>query len=217
MKKYLIYAAIILATLFSFLIMIEMIQYLREENKRLESNQEILLSQNVITMAESQKYKVSDSLNAARVSQLEFTITEYERFRREDYELIKRLKAGKSDLQKIVSSQSATINNLKAKLNDSVVSTPVITDSTVHFRTDTLKCFEYKSKWIDISGCINLNADSVSIELENRESLKIAESVTYKRFLGFLWKTNKIKSRQVDVVSENPNTEIISVEYISIK
>ena len=217
MKKYFIYAAIILATLFSFLIMIEMIQLLREENKRLKSNQEILLSQNAITMAESQKYKVSDSLNAARVSQLEFTITEYERFRREDYELIKRLKTGKSDLQKIVSSQSATINNLKVKLNDSVVSTPIITDSTAHFRTDILKCFEYKSKWTDISGCINFDADSVSIELENRESLKIAESVTYKRFLGFLWKTNKIKSRQIDVVSENPNTEIISVEYISVK
>lgn len=217
MKKYFIYAAFILAILFSFLIMIEMIQYLREENKRLESNQEILLSQNVITMAESQKYKVSDSLNAARVSQLEFTITEYERFKREDYELIKQLKAGKSDLQKIVSSQSATINNLKAKLNDSVVSTSVIIDSTVHYITDTLKCFEYKSKWTDISGCINLNADSISIKLENRESLKIVESVMYKRFLGFLWKTNKIKSRQVDVVSENPNTEIISVEYINVK
>ena len=217
MKKYLIYAVIVLATTISFLIMAEMIQYLKEENKRLESNQEILLSQNVIAMAESQKYKVSDSLNAAHVSQLEFTIAEYERFRREDYELIKQLKAGKSDLQKIVSSQSATINNLKAKLSDSVVSTSVITDSTVHFRTDTLKCFEYKSKWADIFGCINLNADSVSIKLENRESLKIAESVTYKRFLGFLWRTNRIKSRQVDVVSENPNTEITSVEYINIK
>ena len=209
MKKYFIYAAIILATLSSFLIMIETIQHLKEENKRLESNQEILLSQNVIAMAESQKYKVSDSLNAARVSELEFTIAEYERFKQEDYELVKQLKAGKSDLQKIVSSQSATINSLKAKLNDSVVSTSIV--------TDTLKCFEHKSKWTDISGCISLNADSISIELENRESLKIVESVTYKRFLGFLWKTNKIKSRQVDVVSENPNTEIISVEYISIK
>ena len=217
MKKYLIYAVVLLTTIVSFIVMAEMIQYLKEENKRLESNHEILLSQNAVAMAESQKYRVSDSLNAARVSQLEFTVIEYERFRREDYELIKQLKAGKSDLQKIVSSQSATINNLKAKLDNLVVSTPVITDSTVHFRTDTLKCFEYKSKWTDISGCINLNADSISIQLENRESLKIVESVTYKRFLGFLWKTNKIKSRQVDVVSENPNTEIISVEYISVK
>lgn len=217
MKKYLIYAVIILATLSSFLIMIEMIQHLREENKRLESNQEILLSQNVITTAESQRYKVSDSLNAARVSQLELTLAEYKRFRSEDYELIKQLKTSKSDLQKVISSQSATINKLNAQLKDSIINKPVIVDSTLQFKTDTLKCFEYNSKWTDISGCFDLNTDSVCIELENRESLKIVESVTYKRFLGFLWKTNKIKSRQVDVVSENPNTEIISVEYISIK
>ena len=56
----------------------------------------------------------------------------------------------------------------------------------------------------------------MELQISNRESLKIVETVKYKRFLGFLWKTNKVKSRQVDVVSQNPATSIVNVDYISI-
>lgn len=187
------------------------IQSLKEDNERLINNQNALISQNVIIMAESQKYKVSDSLNAARVSQLRLTLSEYEQHRSEDMKLIKQLKTEKSDLQKVVSSQLATINSLQAKLENLVV-----TDS-ITMQIDTLKCFHTHTEWTDVTGCINTRTDSVNIHLKNRESLKIVESVTYKRFWGFLWKTNKVKNRYVDVVSENPNTEIISVECISIE
>ena len=81
---------------------------------------------------------------------------------------------------------------------------------------DTLKCFNYKSKWTDVVGCVDLKRDTVELQISNRESLKIVETVKYKRFLGFLWKTNKVKSRQVDVVSQNPATSIVNVDYISI-
>ena len=187
------------------------ISSLKEENMRLKSNQEILLTENQITMAESQKYKVSDSLSAVRVSELEFTLKEYKRYRSEDLNLIKQLKAGKSDLQKIIISQSETINVLSAKLNDS------IKIDTITNLIDTLKCFNYRSKWTDIRGCIDLKKDTVHLQINNREALKVVETITYKHFLGFLWKTNRVKSRQVDIVSENPNTEIMSCEYISIK
>jgi hypothetical protein len=187
------------------------ISSLKEENARLKSNQEILLTENQIIMAESQKYRVSDSLSAARVSELEFTLKEYKRYRSDDLKLIEQLKAGKSDLQKIITSQSETINTLSAKLNDSIR-----VDTTTNL-VDTLKCFDYKSKWTDVRGCIDLKKDTVNLQINNREALKVVETVTYKRFLGFLWKTSKVKSRQVDIVSENPNTEIMNCEYISIK
>ena len=96
-----------------------------------------------------------------------------------------------------------------------------LTDSvridTVTLQADTLKCFDYKSKWTDIKGCIDLKTDSLALQIKNRESLVIAETVTYKRFLGFLWKTKKIKSRQISIVSLNPNTQIINCEYTHIK
>lgn len=207
MKKIIIIAAAVIALVFAF----NKIHSLKEENARLKSNQDILFTEKEFVMSESQKYKVSDSLNAVRVSELELTLKEYKRYRSEDLKLIEQLKAGKSDLQKIITSQYETISTLSAKLQDS------IRIDTITNQIDTLKCFDYKSKWTDVKGCIDLRRDTVELQIKNRESLKVVETVTYKRFLGFLWKTSKVKSRQVDVVSENPNTEIMNCECISIK
>lgn len=194
------------------------IHKLKEENTRLLSNQEILLTQKQTIMAESQKYKVSDSLSAAKVSELQFTLKEYKKYRAQDLQLVKQLKIKKSDLQKVIGSQMETLNILSAKLNDSIKVDTIINTSYVAVNTtDTLKCFGYKSKWTDISGCINLKSDSINLQIKNRESLKIVETVVYKRFLGFLWKTNKVKDRQVDIISENPNTTIVNLDYVSIK
>lgn len=211
MKKIIIKIAIIAVAILALVLAFHKIHKLKEENTRLLSNQEILLTQKQTVMAESQAYRVSDSLNAAKVSELQFTLKEYKKYRAKDLQLIEQLKVKKSDLQKVIDSQTETINNLSAKLNDS------IRIDTVTNIADTLKCFNYRSKWTDVSGYIDLKRDSINLQIKNRESLKIVETVVYKRFLGFLWRTNKIKDRQVDVVSENPNTTITNLDYVSIR
>lgn len=211
MKKIIIKIIIAAAAILTLALAFHKIQKLKEENIRLLSNQEILLTEKQSAMAKSQTYKVSDSLNATKVSELQFTLKEYKKYRAQDLQLIGQLKIKKSDLQKVINSQMQTINSLSARLNDSVR-----IDTIVNI-TDTLKCFDYKSKWTDVSGCIDLKYNSISLQIKNRESLKVVETVAYKRFLGFLWKTNKIKNRQVDVVSENPNTIITNLDYINIK
>lgn len=211
MKKIIIKIAMIAVAILALVLAFHKIHKLKEENTRLLSNQEILLTQKQTIMAESQAYRVSDSLNAAKVSELQFTLKEYKKYRAQDLQLIEQLKVKKSDLQKVIDSQTETINSLSAKLNDSI---RIDTATNI---ADTLKCFDYKSKWTDVSGCIDLKRDSINLQIKNRESLKIVETVVYKRFLGFLWKTNKVKDRQVDVVSENPNTTIINLDYVSIK
>lgn len=183
---------------------------LREENARLKSNQDVLLAENRTITAESQKYKVCDSLNAIRASRLELTLKEYKNYRSDDLRLIKQLKTKRANLEKIITSKSETITALSVPLIDSVKV------DTVSGNDSLIKCFSYTSKWTDIKGCADLEKDTVSLQINNRESLKVVESVTYKRFLGFLWKTSKVKSRQVDVVSENPNTKITNCEYVSI-
>lgn len=211
MKKIIIKIAIIATAIIALVLAFHKIHKLKEENARLLSNQEILLTQKQTIMAESQTYKVSDGLNATKVSELQFTLKEYKKYRAQDLRLIEQLKVKKSDLQKVIGSQTETINSLSAKLNDS------IRIDTATNKIDTLKCFDYKSKWTDVKGYMDLKCDSISLQIKNRESLKIVETVVYKRFLGFLWKTNKIKDRQVDVISENPNTTIINLDCVSIK
>ena len=211
MKKIIIKIVLIATAVIALVFAFSKIHSLKEENARLKSNQDILLTEKEFVMSENQKYKVSDSLNAVQVSELELTLKEYKQYRSEDLKLIEQLKVGKSDLQKIITSQYETISTLSAKIQDSIR-----IDTTTN-QVDTLKCFDYKSKWTDVNGCIDLRRDTVELQINNRESLKVVETVTYKRFLGFLWKTNKVKNRQVDVVSENPNTKIMNCEYISIK
>ena len=211
MKKIIIKIAIIAVAILAFVLAFHKIHKLKEENIRLLGNQEILLTEKQSIMAKSQTYKVSDSLNAAKASELQFTLKEYKKYKAQDLQLIEQLKVKKSDLQKVINSQMQTINSLSARLNDSV------RIDTITNIIDTLKCFDYKSKWTDVSGCIDLKHNSVSLQIKNRESLKIVETVVYKRFLGFLWKINKIKNRQVDVVSENPNTIIANLDYVNIK
>lgn len=210
MKKIIIKIGIIAVAILLIVIAGIRIKNLKEENSRLKSNQEVLLSEKESIMAQSQLYKVSDSLNAAKVTGLQLSLSEYKKYRKQDLKLIEQLKVSKSDLQRVISSQTETINLLSAKLSDSIR-----IDTTTN-TVDTLKCFNYKSKWTDVAGCVDLKRDTAELQISNRESLKIVETVKYKRFLGFLWKTNKIKSRQVDVVSQNPATSIVSVDYISI-
>ena len=178
------------------------IKRLTEERDRYRSNTEILL-QDVKT------YQTKDSLNAIKVGNLELSLAEYKKYRADDLALIKTLQAKNRDLERVITTQMETINELRATVRDSVVYLPGDTVTTV------LRCIEYSDKWVDFDGCIINN--TFSGKIITRDSLLITETVQYKRWLGFLWKTNKIKNRQIDVVSKNPATKILGVEFVTIE
>lgn len=202
MKKYLILAAIILAVAAAFWVQHVKIKRLTEERDRYRSNTEILL-QDVKT------YQTKDSLNAIKVGNLELSLAEYQKYRADDLALIKTLQTKNRDLERVTTTQMETINELRATVRDSVVYLPGDTVTTV------LRCIEYSDKWVDLDGCIINN--TFSGKIITRDSLLIAETVQYKRFLGFLWKTKKIKNREIDVVSKNPATKILGVEFVTIE
>lgn len=178
------------------------INNLTVERDKYRSNTETLL-QDVRT------YQTKDSLNAAKVGNLELKLSEYKKYRADDAALIKTLQAKNRDLERVTTTQMETINELRATVRDSVVYLPGDTVTTV------LRCIEYSDKWVDFDGCIINN--TFSGKIITRDSLLITETVQYKRWLGFLWKTNKIKNRQIDVVSKNPATKILGVEFITIE
>lgn len=184
-------------------LMCNRIQYLTEENNRLSNNQETLL-------AENEHYKIRDSLNVSKTNQLELKLSELKKYKSEYTQLVKDLNIKNSQLEQIISVNAETITNLKAMLRDSI---RLDTASNI---IDTLKCFEYKSKYTDVSGCIN--KDIIDMQIRNRESLKAIESKKKKKFLFFklpIWLFG-YKSKQLDIVSLNPNTTIEYIEYISV-
>lgn len=202
MKKYLILAAIIMAVAVAFWVQQSRIKSLTAERDKYRSNTETLL-QDVRT------YQTKDSLNAAKVGNLELKLSEYKKYRADDAALIKSLQTKNRDLQRVTTAQMETINELRANVRDSIVYLPGDTVTTV------LRCIEYSDKWVDFDGCIINN--TFSGKIITRDSLLIAETVQYKRWLGFLWKTKKIKNREIDVVSKNPATRILGVEFVTIE
>lgn len=179
------------------------IKRLTEERDKYRSNTEILL-QDVKT------YQTKDSLNAIKVGNLELSLAEYKKYRADDLALIKTLQAKNRDLERVTTTQMETINELRATVRDSVVYLPGDTVTTV------LRCIDIVEPYFELHGCTTPAGVFTGTHI-NRDSLLIAETVQYKRWLGFLWKTNKIKNRQIDVVSKNPATKILGVEFITIE
>lgn len=177
------------------------IQKLTGERNRYKGNTETLLS-------DVEQYKINDSLNAARVQSLELSIKEYERFRADDAELIRSLKAKNRDLAAVNKTQSETIIELSAVPRDTVL---IVRDS-IQIPAVSVHCGD---AWFDFDGL--LTKEQFTGSLRNRDSLLVAETVKYKRFLGFLWKTKRVDDRQLDVVSKNPYTTILGVEHIVIE
>ena len=192
--------AVILAATITVIWADRTIDRLTAERDRYKGNTETLLS-------DVEHYRVRDSLNAARVQSLELTVKEYERFRADDAALIKELKQRNRDLAAVNKTQSQTIIDLRAIPRDTVV----VRDS-VRVPAVAVHCGD---AWFDFDGL--LTEKEFTGTLANRDSLVIAESVKYKRFLGFLWKTRKVEDRQLDVVSKNPHTELMGVEYVVIE
>ena len=192
--------AMILAGLVAIIFLSGQLDRTRQDRDRYRNNTDALLE-------DVERYRVLDSLSGARVESLELTVKEFERYRAEDARLIKALKAKNRDLAAIASTQTQTNIALQTIARDTVV----IRDS-VEVKAKAVCCGD---PWYDFRGM--LAGEVFTGELVCRDSLLVAETVKRGRFLGFMWKTKRIKDRRLDVVSRNPHTEIRSVEHIVIE
>lgn len=205
MKKYIIIAAIALAVAAVVTIWVQRsrINTLTGERDKYRTNTETLLQ-------DVSRYQTKDSLNAAKVGGLELKLSEFERYRASDAELIKTLQTKNRELEAVTTAQMETITELRGTVRDSIVYLPGDTTTTV------LKCVDISDPWFYLKGCTTPDGTFTGTFI-NRDSILIAATVQYKRFLGFLWKTNKVKNREIDIISKNPHTKIIGVEYIEIE
>lgn len=199
MKKYLFLAAVAIVAALAFIWADRKIERLTAERDRYAGNTAALFS-------DVERYRVRDSLNAARVQSLELTVKEYERFRADDAALIKQLKQRNRDLSAVNKTQSQTIIDLRAVPKDTVV---LVRDSII-IPAVAVHCGD---AWYNFDGI--LTKDEFTGKMEHRDSLLLVESVRYKRFLW--WKTKRIKDRQLDCVSKSPHNSILGLEYIVIE
>lgn len=172
------------------------LNHLKNENKMLKANQETLLDS-------VKSFKISDSLKAITVGNLELSLKQYKKYRADDAILIKKLKGQKPEI--IIKPNVQTEYKVITELKDSIV------------YKDTLKTILYKSKWNYISGFVD--KDTINLNIINYDELLITESLQKKKFLFFRLPISIFgyKRKVLNVISKNPNTNIISAEYITIK
>lgn len=205
MKKYIIIAAIALAVAAVVTIWVQRsrINQLTGERDKYRTNTETLLQ-------DVSRYKTKDSLNAARVGVVELELSEYKKYRESDAELIKSLQLKNRELQNVTSAQMETITKLNGNVRDSIVYLPGDTTTIV------LKCVDISDPWFSLNGCAKPDGKFTGTFI-NRDSILIVETIEYKRFLNFLWKTKKIKNRDFRIISRNPHTRILGFEVVSIR
>lgn len=180
-----------------------------KNNRQLRADVERYVCNTSILMQDVERYRTSDSLNAAKVGVLSLKLSEMEDLRAEDIKTIESLKIKKKELEQITTMQMQTIANIKGEVRDSIV----YRDKIIR---DTVKALNVSDEWIDLHGVI-YDDGIFDGTLEVRDSLTIVETVQRKRFLGFLWRTKRIKSREVDVVNKNPYSQIVGLESVIIE
>lgn len=153
-------------------------------------------------LIECAEWKTKDSLSAAKNATLNLKISELERYRSDDINQINQLKKKNEELNNLIKNSSKTEIKIITQLKDTVI------------YKDTVKYFNWNDDWTSVKGLIQ--KDTVDLNISNSDSLVISVATKYKRFLGFLWKTKKIKDQNVYVVSKNPHTTITNIEYYGI-
>ena len=153
-------------------------------------------------LMECVEWKTKDSLSAAKNATLNLKISELERYRINDINQINQLKKKNEELNNLIKNSSKTEIKIITQLKDTVI------------YKDTVKYFNWNDNWTSVKGLIQ--KDTVDLNISNSDSLVISVATKYKRFLGFLWKTKKIKDQNVYVVSKNPHTTITNIEYYGV-
>lgn len=205
MSKFIMYAVGCVITFAMMLFAKE--QEHKQQIQELERNQKVLLGE--LTL-----FKSADSLNAVEMGELSLTLKEYEKTHENDLKTIKDLRIKANDLAAVNKMQLQTITRLSGHVTDTIY---MHVDTLANIVTaDTARCVSSHTKWLDLDLCVYNNGRYSGV-VTSRDSIVIAEEVKYKRFLGFLWRTNFIKERKVKVTSKNPNTKIIGFEFVRLK
>lgn len=168
----------------------------REEKKRLENNQEALLSDILY-------YKTETGKNAASVQRLELTKSELEKHCQDLTQTVEDLGIKVKRLQSAATTVSKTEVEIQTVARDSIV---------YRDRPVNLKVINWRDPWVSLNGV--LDGEVFSAKIESVDTLSHVVHKVPKKFLFFRF---GVKAVKLDVVSKNPHSKIIYTEYIELK
>ncbi len=185
--------------------LVAIIAIMWQSNAKLRSERNTYKRNVANLMTRCETYKVRDSLNVAMCGELELSLAEFKKYKKQDAQLIQELKARTRDLERVTAAQTQTITELSTIARDTVI----LRDSVAIPAT----FLTIRDKWYDFDGIIENGR--FSGQMVNRDSLVVVEFVEKTKCLFKKWR--KVKNRTVNVISKNPHTSIRNVEYIVIE
>lgn len=195
-KRLLIEVVALAILLFAVWFYREQWQQERAGRIRLAANQAVLLS-------DLQTYRISDSLNAARVDVLTMTVGEFRKGFSDMQGILKEMNVKIKRLESVAITGTETSYYITAPVRDSLVFVPV---------PDTLKTLKYSDNWLTLDGYIK--AREFIGKIESRDTLVQVVHRVPRRFLFFRYGTKGIRQ---EVVSKNPHTTINYSRYLKLQ
>ena len=173
------------------------IAHLCNENQRLKRNQHVLLS-------DVELYKTRAGESAASIEVLQLTLNEFREHRAEDAQRIKELGIKLRRAESYALSVTQSDYGATLPLRDTIIVRDTI--------RDTVRIFEGGDKWSTIRGIID--ADSVKYSLHSVDTLYQVVHRVPRKFWFIRFGTKAIRQ---EIVSSNPNTQLVYSEYIELK
>lgn len=196
MNKYII--GLLFASLLAIGILSRALKLANSEKARMEINQRILLQDSI------HKYKTRNNRLVSSIEQLELTLWE--------------VKANRTTIVK-------ELHNMKIRPKDAIAVGKTTTESAVsikapirnEIRIDSgrvvkVKEFNWSDTWTSING--NIEEDSLTLHYNSRDTLVQVIHVEKHKFLFIRW---GVKAIRQSVTLKNPNSHIVSTEYIKIR
>ena len=198
-KQYLI---IILAVIFILLlgtsiVLININKNQKQEIERLSSNQDVL--NDSVTFYRSKSGKL-----VANVDELVYSVKELKKYNKENADLIKDLGLKFKQVQNVINTGIVTVVRDTVPLRDSILITK-----------DTLKYFNKRDNYINLTGYVLKQKDSVAIDFQSVDTISSVAHWNYKKW--FIFKCRNKNSISLEITNKNPYTKITYSKFIKIK
>lgn len=151
-------------------------------------------------------YKTKDSLNAVTIQQLTLTKNELKTHESNLVQEIKDQGIQIKRLQSVTQIETETKIEFKTIIKDSLILVPG-TDSIIE-----MKCLEYVDPWIYFGGCFEADTLNGTIRLPTKLDIiahAIPKNIWFVKF--------GVKSINIEVISNNPYTDITYAKNIKLK